>query len=144
MCPSPSKPGRLLTLVGESGCGKSVLAYALLGLLPANADVRGHAVLGGTDTEIDLLDASESVLASRVRGRRIGFVPQSAASHLTPVRTAGAQLAETVRTLRPGDPDDRIAALTDRVGLEPVMLTRFPHELGWDRAARRDGHRAGR
>lgn len=130
------EPGWLLALVGESGCGKSVLASALLGLLPANADVRGHAVLGGTGMEIDLLDAPEPVLASRVRGRRIGLVPQSAASHLTPVRTAGAQLAETVRTLQPGDPADRVAALADRVGLEPVMLSRYPHELSGGTAQR--------
>ncbi|MDQ3886212.1 MAG: ATP-binding cassette domain-containing protein, partial [Actinomycetota bacterium] len=42
------RPGQLLALVGESGCGKSVLAAALLGLLPANAEVRGHAVLTGS------------------------------------------------------------------------------------------------
>lgn len=123
------EPGQLLALVGESGCGKSVLASALLGLLPANADVRGRAVLGGPGPELNLLDAPESVLAGGVRGRRIGLVPQSAASHLTPVRTAGAQLTETVRALRPGDPATRVDELTDRVGLEPVMLGRYPHEL---------------
>lgn len=130
------EPGQLLALVGESGCGKSVLVCALLGLLPANADVRGRAVLGGTATTIDLLDAPEPVLARRVRGRRIGLVPQSAASHLTPVRTAGAQLAETVRTLWPGDPGPRVDELADRVGLEPMMLTRYPHELSGGTAQR--------
>ncbi|MGI9062354.1 MAG: ABC transporter ATP-binding protein [Pseudonocardiaceae bacterium] len=129
-------PGQLLALVGESGCGKSVLASALLGLLPANADVRGCAVLGGSGPEIDLLDAPEPVLAGGVRGRRIGLVPQSAASHLTPVRTAGAQLTETVRALLPGDPGDRVDELADRVGLEPVMLTRYPHELSGGTAQR--------
>jgi len=130
------EPGRLLALVGESGCGKSVLAAALLGLLPANADVCGRAVLGGTGPEIDLLDAPEPMLAGRVRGRRIGLVPQSAASHLTPVRTARVQLAETVRTLRPGDPGALVDELTYRVGLDPVMLGRYPHELSGGTAQR--------
>ncbi|MGW5069713.1 ATP-binding cassette domain-containing protein, partial [Streptomyces cyaneofuscatus] len=49
-------PGECLALVGESGCGKSVLASALLGLLPANAQTTGSAVLGG---DIDLLTAGE-------------------------------------------------------------------------------------
>ena len=74
------QPGQLLALVGESGCGKSVLASALLGLLPANADVRGHAVLTGSGPAVDLVDAPESELAGRVRGRRIGLVPQAAMS----------------------------------------------------------------
>ncbi|MGH3981022.1 MAG: ABC transporter ATP-binding protein [Pseudonocardiaceae bacterium] len=129
-------PGQLLALVGESGCGKSVLVSALLGLLPANADVRGRAVLGGAGPELDLLNVPESVLAGRVRGRRIGLVPQSAISHLTPVRTAGAQLAEAVRALLPGDPGDRVDELADRVGLEPVMLSRYPHELSGGTAQR--------
>ncbi len=47
-------PGECLALVGESGCGKSVLASALLGLLPANARTTGSALLGG---ETDLLTA---------------------------------------------------------------------------------------
>ena len=75
-------PGECLALIGESGCGKSVLASALLGLLPANARTAGHAHLG----ELDLLTAGERTLARTVRGRRIGLVPQSPAAHLTPVR----------------------------------------------------------
>lgn len=89
-------PGECLALVGESGCGKSVLASALLGLLPANAETTGSAVLGG---DTDLLTADERTLARTVRGRRIGLVPQSPAAHLTPVRTVRAQLEESLREL---------------------------------------------
>lgn len=57
--------GECLALVGESGCGKSVLASALLGLLPANAATAGAALLpGGTD----LATADERLLARTVRG----------------------------------------------------------------------------
>ncbi|WP_375540795.1 ATP-binding cassette domain-containing protein, partial [Streptomyces sp. TRM64462] len=68
-----------LALVGESGCGKSVLASALLGLLPGNAETTGSAVVagGGPGSDgIDLLAADERTLARSVRGRRVGLVPQ--------------------------------------------------------------------
>ncbi|WP_240351633.1 ABC transporter ATP-binding protein [Streptomyces olivoreticuli] len=96
-------PGECLALIGESGCGKSVLASALLGLLPANARTVGQALLagpgGGPGDGLDLLAADERTLARTVRGRRIGLVPQSPAAHLTPVRTVRSQLHETLREL---------------------------------------------
>jgi peptide/nickel transport system ATP-binding protein len=115
-----------------------VLASALLGLLPANADVRGHAVLTGSGPAVDLVDAPESELAGRVRGRRIGLVPQSAATHLTPVRTAGVQLTEAVRALRPdvGEPAALVDELATRVGLDRSALARYPHELSGGTAQR--------
>ncbi|MGC3002702.1 ATP-binding cassette domain-containing protein, partial [Streptomyces sp. G35A] len=88
-------PGECLALIGESGCGKSVLVSALLGLLPANARTAGSALLG----DLDLLTADETTLARTVRGRRIGLVPQSPAAHLTPVRTIRSHLEETVARL---------------------------------------------
>jgi peptide/nickel transport system ATP-binding protein len=128
------RPRRLLALVGESGCGKSVLAAAITGLLPANADVAGRVGLDG----IDLLDAPEQVLRESVRGRRIGLVPQSAATHLTPVRRVGSQLVEAVRALRPTDPDPRgtVRDLAADVGLPLEMLDRYPHELSGGTAQR--------
>jgi peptide/nickel transport system ATP-binding protein len=58
----------VLALIGESGCGKSVLTTALLGLLPGNAEVRGQAWL----SNIDLLAAPEAVLTCAVRGASRG------------------------------------------------------------------------
>ncbi|SHF32629.1 ABC transporter ATP-binding protein [Streptoalloteichus hindustanus] len=133
------RPGQLLTLVGESGCGKSVLASALLGLLPGNARLRGAATLSTSDSDpVELVSAAESVLAGRVRGRLVGLVPQSSATHLTPVRTARSQLLETVRALRPGvdDPAGLVEHLAERVGLEPAVLDRYPHELSGGTAQR--------
>ncbi|GAA1580775.1 ABC transporter ATP-binding protein [Kribbella sancticallisti] len=111
--------GEIVALVGESGCGKTSLARALLGLLPAAAEVTGSALLGETE------------LAGRadwggVRGKRIAIVPQGAMSGLSPVHRIGAQLAEMI-TLHGGAaaPD----ALLDRVGLSPSMLRSYPHEL---------------
>ncbi|RAY16295.1 ABC transporter ATP-binding protein [Actinomadura craniellae] len=137
-------PGRLLALVGESGCGKSVLASALLGLLPGNAELRGRVRLresAGPEASPDWLDltaAGERTLSRRVRGHRVALVPQSAATALTPVRTARSQLAETIRVLRPGEGDTRGAAdrLAERVGLRPADLDRYPHELSGGMAQR--------
>ncbi|MEU9163336.1 ABC transporter ATP-binding protein [Streptomyces sp. NPDC048424] len=153
-------PGECLALVGESGCGKSVLASALLGLLPGNAETAGSARLADG---LDVLAADERTLARSVRGRRIGLVPQSPAAHLTPVRTIRAHLEETVRELAgrdgrdgrapapgPGGSDRparrqrfgkaalRAAAETagERAAFPATHLDRHPHELSGGLAQR--------
>ncbi|MFJ3325520.1 ABC transporter ATP-binding protein [Streptomyces griseus] len=129
-------PGECLALVGESGCGKSVLASALLGLLPANAATTGSAVLGG---DTDLLTADERTLARTVRGRRIGLVPQSPAAHLTPVRTVRAQLKESLRELtgvRGSELRKAAVAAADRASFPDGHLDRYPHELSGGLAQR--------
>ena len=132
------RPGRCLALVGESGCGKSVLAHALLGLLPGNATVSGQAWLEQDGERVELLAASQAVLARQVRGRSIGLIPQSPATHLTPVRTARAQLEETLRELGTptGQVRDRADQLAERHGLRPADLGRYPHELSGGMAQR--------
>ncbi|GAA5052158.1 peptide/nickel transport system ATP-binding protein [Thermocatellispora tengchongensis] len=128
------RAGRCLALVGESGCGKSVLAHALLGLLPGNATVTGQAWLdAGGGERIELVGASRKVLARRVRGRLVGLIPQSPATYLTPVRTARAQLEETLREL--GAPQGA-AELAGRHGLRPADLDKYPHELSGGMAQR--------
>ncbi|MDI3387871.1 ABC transporter ATP-binding protein [Streptomyces sp. B-S-A8] len=128
--------GECLALVGESGCGKSVLASALLGLLPGNAETAGSALLGD---DIDLLRADERTLARTVRGRRIGLVPQSPAAHLTPVRTVRSQLEETVRELtdtpKPGIRKAAVAA-AERAAFPDGHLDRYPHQLSGGLAQR--------
>ncbi|NGN68081.1 ABC transporter ATP-binding protein, partial [Streptomyces sp. A7024] len=130
------KAGECLALVGESGCGKSVLASALLGLLPENADTTGTATL---DDGLELLGADEQHLARRVRGRRIGLIPQSPAAHLTPVRTVRSQLAETIRELT-DTPKAGLAEATEkaaaRAHFPPGHLDRHPHELSGGLAQR--------
>ncbi|WP_443031691.1 ABC transporter ATP-binding protein [Streptomyces sp. CBMAI 2042] len=125
--------GECLALVGESGCGKSVLASALLGLLPANAQTTGSAVLGG---DIDLLTAGERTLARTVRGRRIGLVPQSPAAHLTPVRTVRAQLEETLRELTGVRGAAAVREAAARASFPADHLDRYPHELSGGLAQR--------
>lgn len=206
-------PGECLALIGESGCGKSVLASTLLGLLPGNATATGTALLhdnstdptaavrdvallsstsadpapvvrgtglprsasavpnpavrgnalgnglgsptgdtlgdrlgppiGGADAgledELDLLSVGERVLATRVRGRRVGLIPQSPAGHLTPVRTIRSQLAETIRELT-GTPKGRLGeavlAAAERAAFPADHLDLHPHELSGGLAQR--------
>ncbi|MFF6979941.1 ABC transporter ATP-binding protein [Streptomyces sp. NPDC008343] len=128
--------GECLALIGESGCGKSVLASALLGLLPANAQTAGEARLG----DLDLLTADERTLARAVRGRRIGLVPQSPAAHLTPVRTIRSQLEETVRALTGVRGRAAVGAAAEaaaeRTAFPLDHLDRHPHELSGGLAQR--------
>jgi peptide/nickel transport system ATP-binding protein len=128
--------GECLALIGESGCGKSVLASALLGLLPANAQTAGAARLG----DLDLLAAGERTLARTVRGRLIGLIPQSPAAHLTPVRTVRSQLEETVAALTGvrGRAAVRAAAVAaaERAAFPTDHLDRHPHELSGGLAQR--------
>ncbi|MHB9756113.1 ABC transporter ATP-binding protein [Streptomyces sp. BYX5S] len=131
------RAGECLALVGESGCGKSVLASALLGLLPGNAETAGAARAG----DLDLMTADEATLARTVRGRRVGLVPQSPAAHLTPVRTVRSQLAETLRQLT-GAPrrgprlQAAVRAAAERAAFPPDHLDRYPHELSGGLAQR--------
>ncbi|MFE0700681.1 ABC transporter ATP-binding protein [Streptomyces sp. NPDC058872] len=128
-------PGECLALVGESGCGKSVLASALLGLLPGNAETSGTAHLDGED----LLAADERTLARTVRGRLVGLVPQSPAAHLTPVRTVRAHVEETVRALTAVPRRARreaAEAAAERAAFPSDHLDRYPHELSGGLAQR--------
>jgi peptide/nickel transport system ATP-binding protein len=82
--------GEVVALVGESGCGKSLTALALLGLLPDAAQVvRGRIVLDDTD-----LVALPERAMRRVRGGQISIIFQEATASLDPLTTVGAQVAE--------------------------------------------------
>ncbi|MFI5496301.1 ABC transporter ATP-binding protein [Actinoplanes sp. NPDC051859] len=128
------RPGELLAVVGESGCGKSVLAHALLGLLPGNAEVTGTALLHGDGDPVGLLGADERTLARSVRGRRVGLVPQSPATALTPVRTGRRLLEETLQAH--GRQPATAEAVAASVGLTAADLDRYPHELSGGMAQR--------
>ncbi len=122
--------GETLAVLGESGCGKTITALAVLGLLPPGTRRSGGRVLlRGTD----LTAMSRRELAA-VRGSRIGYIAQDPMISLDPTFTVGSQVAEAVRRhTRCGRAAARRAAveLLDSVSLpEPAAVARrYPHQL---------------
>jgi peptide/nickel transport system ATP-binding protein len=123
-------PGETLALVGESGCGKSVTAFALMRLLPPTARVlRGEVWFDGTD----LITAS-TVTMRQLRGKRISLIQQEPMTSLNPVLTVGAQIAEVIRrheTVSHAAARRRVEELLDMVGIpEPRRRAgEFPHNF---------------
>ncbi len=122
--------GETLGVVGESGCGKTISAMALLRLLPESATVvRGTVSVAG----LDVLAAGEDELI-RLRGGVVGMVFQDPSQALDPVRSIGAQVAEAAflhRQVRGRDARLEAALQLEEVGLAPAeaFLRAFPHQL---------------
>jgi peptide/nickel transport system ATP-binding protein len=121
--------GATLGLIGESGCGKSMTALALMGLLPDGAEVSGSIRLHGREL-VGLDDAAMCAL----RGDRIGMVFQEPMTALNPLHTIGDQVAEPLRLHRSmGRSAARAEALRllDRVKLADAAqrLDAYPHQL---------------
>lgn len=85
-------PKGVTALVGESGCGKTVVSLAVLGLLPPGVSVEGSILFAGKD----LLTMSNAEIAA-TRGKEITYIPQSPATSLNPVIRTGEQVKETLR-----------------------------------------------
>jgi peptide/nickel transport system ATP-binding protein len=123
--------GETVALVGESGCGKSVTALSILGLVPSPPGriVGGEILLEGRD----LLRLDHRALRD-VRGNRIGMIFQEPMTSLNPVFTVGNQIVEAIEEHRPVGRKAarrRAAELLDLVGLPDPrrLLGEYPHRL---------------
>ena len=137
--------GEIVGLVGESGCGKTTLARAILGVLPANS-----ARISSGTIDFDgrnLLDEDPRDLADEIRGREITFVPQDPFSSFNPVFTIGDQITELMKWKSPEAEHgsgwrryrrgrrradrDRVMQLLRTVQLpDPAgILKKYPHEV---------------
>ena len=121
--------GRTLGVVGESGCGKSMTALALLGLVPAPGRVAGSVRFEGAE----LLGRSEAAW-QRVRGARIAMIFQEPMTALNPVITIGEQIAEALELhdgLGRAAALERAVALLGEVGIPSPRerAAAYPHQL---------------
>jgi oligopeptide/dipeptide ABC transporter ATP-binding protein len=123
-------PGEIVGLVGESGCGKSMTASAIMRLFSSSAIriAAGQVSLRGAGR----LDTMSGRLLRTVRGARIGMVFQDPSTYLNPLTTVGRQVSEGLRAHKvPGNHSETVVKLLDRMGIaDPVQLMRrYPHEL---------------
>ncbi|NMN01254.1 diguanylate cyclase [Bifidobacterium sp. DSM 109958] len=119
--------GERVGLIGSSGSGKSMIARAMLGLLPRGAEVSGSVLLGGTE----VVGAAERDLAD-LRGRYVGVVFQNPGASLNPVSTVARQIALPLRLhydLTRAEREERVMAMLAKVGLDESVAGRYPHEL---------------
>ncbi|MBL8672215.1 MAG: ABC transporter ATP-binding protein [Alphaproteobacteria bacterium] len=124
------QPGRTLCLVGESGCGKSLTALALMALLPRRA-ARDAARLSFAGT--DLRSLPERRMAA-LRGDRMAMIFQDPMTSLNPTMRVGTQLVEALRRHRrvsAAAARDRAVALLERVGIAgaAARLGQYPHQF---------------
>ena len=119
--------GERVGLVGSSGSGKSMIARAMMGLLPATAQVTGSVELGGTQ----VIGASDAAVAD-LRGRYVGMVFQNPSAALNPVMTVAQQVGLPLYLhydLSLTERSERVTAMLAKVGLGEDVLAKYPHEL---------------
>lgn len=126
------KPGEIVGIVGESGCGKSVTAHAIMGLLPEENAHVAHGAINFQEKNLLSLQQREW---RQLRGNEMAMIFQDPMTSLNPVHTIGAQLGESILRHRPGLTKKQVQAeavrLLGQVGIsEPVKrLQAYPHQF---------------
>ncbi|MDL2237121.1 ABC transporter ATP-binding protein [Christensenellaceae bacterium OttesenSCG-928-K19] len=122
--------GEVVGLVGKSGCGKTVLATSVLGMLepPGQIDSGTIRYQKKNGTAVDLLSLGERAW-QRIRGKEISMIFQDSVQSLNPSRTIGSQFAEALRVHRKGLSRAECTNITGQM-LESVMLSDIDHVMG--------------
>ena len=118
-----------VVIVGESGCGKTSLAKAILRLLPRNVDAySGHVYMDGTD----VMSMGDEEFRREVRWVKMSLVPQAAMNALNPVLRVGDQVAEPMMvhaSVKKNEALVQARAMFQRVGVPVDFLSRYAFEL---------------
>ena len=121
--------GEVVAVVGSSGSGKSLLAHAILGILPHNAQVTGQMIFHGV--------ALTPERQAQLRGKQIALIPQSV-SYLDPLMPVGSQVHRAARLSGLSNKEARpiVDFVFKRYGLAPSVKQRYPFQLSGGMARR--------
>jgi ABC-type dipeptide/oligopeptide/nickel transport system ATPase component len=117
----------IIGIIGETGCGKSILGRAIMTLLSENTDISGKIIYKGED----LLSLSESKLQD-IRGKNISIILQNPAAALNPVLSIVDQISEIFRyheNISKQDAKIKTARILEMVGIDPGRMREFPHQF---------------
>ena len=120
--------GEFIGIVGESGCGKSTLLFAIAQLLVPPAEIIGGSVVFKGRNMVGLTDKEMTA----IRWKDLSVVMQSAMNALNPVKSIGAQFADAMRAhgvASKAQIADRSAEVLRMVGIDPIHLKSYPHQL---------------
>lgn len=132
--------GKTLAIVGESGSGKSVMVAAITRTLTKRATVTGQIQHFADEDAmpVDLLAISDQEVRRGYLGRELGIIPQQVSAHLTPTRSIGSQIHETIKAI--GKPGVKARDILDHLfgvcDMDPAWMKRYPHELSGGQAQR--------
>ncbi|ODT76938.1 MAG: ABC transporter [Pelagibacterium sp. SCN 64-44] len=123
------RAGEAVALVGESGCGKSITASAIMGIAPENAEIGGTITLSG-----QVISGLSPTKRRKLCGRHMGFIFQEPMTALHPTLSIGRQMTDTLKHnlgLSQSAATSRAAELLDRVGIPRArdILKGYVHEL---------------
>lgn len=121
--------GQSLGLVGESGCGKTSIAFSLIRLLPDNAKIKKGEIIFDNENLITMNNKQ----LRRIRWKGISMVFQAAMNALNPIFSVGDQIIEAIQIHQHGiniqQAREKVVDLFTLVGLDPQLMDRYPHEF---------------
>ncbi|MGC8977301.1 MAG: ABC transporter ATP-binding protein [Candidatus Ratteibacteria bacterium] len=118
--------GEIVSIVGESGCGKSLTLRTIINLLPQNFKIlKGKIIFEGENiTEFD------EERMRNIRGKKIGIIFQEPSSYLNPLFTIGNQIQEAImEKMSKKEKKEKVIKILEEIGLSSINYNQYPHQL---------------